>query len=159
MTIERSCDQCGQPHGKPRVPGSDLHVSVSHSADLTVVALAEAGPVGIDVEAKTLRDVVGLAENVLSPREVLGDPDDFYVYWCRKEAVVKATGDGLRVPFVDVVVSDARDPARLVSYQGASIDCVVADLAIRPGYASALVVLAAGKLQVHRQDARAVAGF
>lgn len=159
VTIERSCARCGQPHGKPRIPGSDLHVSVSHSANLAVVALAEAGPVGIDVEAKTRRDVGRLAGNVLSPREVLRDPDDFYVYWCRKEAVVKATGDGLRVPFVDVIVSDARDPARLVSYQGESIDCAVADLAIRPDYASAIAVLAAGTLHVHRQDARAVAGF
>ena len=158
VPIDRSCDRCDQPHGKPRIPGGDLHVSVSHSGALAAVALTRAGPVGIDVEAKTPREMAALVKTVLSPQEILRDPDDFYVYWCRKEAVVKATGAGLRVPPVDVVVSDARHPARLVSYQGASIDCAIGDLEIRPGYAGAIAVLAAGTVRVEMQDLPA-AGF
>ena len=159
VRVDRSCDRCGGPHGKPRIPTSGLHVSVSHSGDLAAVALTRAGPVGIDVEAKSPRDVDALTATVLSPSEVLTHPDDFYVYWCRKEAVVKATGAGLRVPPVDVVVSDAREPARLMTYQGRSIDCALRDLDVRPGYAGAIAVLAAGSVRVEVGDVRTVAGF
>ena len=67
----------------------------------------------------------------------------FLVAWTRKEAVTKAQGDGLRVPFRDVVV--AADPAapRLVAWpypqdpRGVSL----LDLDTEPGYVAALAVL------------------
>src|SRR5262245_59668839 len=31
VEIDRTCDRCGAPHGRPRVPGTDLHVSISHA--------------------------------------------------------------------------------------------------------------------------------
>lgn len=156
VRVDRSCHRCPQPHGKPRIIDADLHVSVSHSGDRVAVGLSGAAPVGVDVEAISGRDVTGLARTVIGPTEPIGSPRDFYTYWCRKEAIVKATGDGLQVPLIDVVVSAADTPARLVSYQGAGLPCAVADLRAGAGYAAAVAVLADGELDVHIEDAAAV---
>ena len=53
IVVDRECDQCGRPHGRPRVTGSDIQVSVAHSGDVVAVALTRLAPVGIDVEQRT----------------------------------------------------------------------------------------------------------
>jgi len=156
VRIDRSCEQCGAPHGKPRVLDAGLHVSVSHSGDRVAVAMTRDAPVGVDVEVITERDVAGLAHSVLSDAEPVSRTEDFYTYWCRKESVVKATGDGLRVPLIGVVVSPASDPARLVSYQGVSLASSMCDLAAGSGYAAAVTVMAEGELAVGIHDAATV---
>jgi 4'-phosphopantetheinyl transferase len=50
VPVDRTCDSCGAWHGRPRVPGSTVQLSVSHAGLLVAVAMATAGPVGIDVE-------------------------------------------------------------------------------------------------------------
>jgi 4'-phosphopantetheinyl transferase len=156
VRVDRTCPGCAQPHGKPQLPGTGLHVSVSHSGDLVALALTACAPVGVDVEALSGRDVAGLARSVVGPAEPIAAPRDFYTYWCRKEAIVKATGDGLRVPLPEVVVSPADQAARLVSYAGAPPACAVADLPARDGYAAAVAVLADGRLDVTVHDAATV---
>lgn len=156
VRIDRSCEQCGAPHGKPRVSGAGPHVSVSHSGDRVAVATTWAAPIGVDVEVITERDVADLGRSVLTDAEPVSCPEDFYTYWCRKESVVKATGDGLRVPLIGVVVSPAGDPARLVSYQGVPVAASMCDLAAGSGYAAAVTVLAEGELAVGIHDATAV---
>jgi 4'-phosphopantetheinyl transferase len=153
VRVDRTCPGCAQPHGKPQLPGTGLHVSVSHSGDLVALALATLAPVGVDVEVFSGRDVAGLARSVVGAAEPIAVPADFYTYWCRKEAIVKATGDGLRVPLPEVVVSPADQAARLVSYAGARPPCAVADLPAPPGYAAAAAVLADGRLDVTLHDA------
>ena len=153
LTVDRSCDRCGRPHGKPRITGSNLHVSLSHSGDMVALAVTRAAPVGIDVEEKIVRDLSGLIRTVVSPREVVDRPEQLYSYWCRKEAVVKATGAGMRVPLIEVVVSAADEPARLISYRGAPLECAMLDLDCGPGYAAAVAVLARGRLDIRRRDA------
>jgi 4'-phosphopantetheinyl transferase len=52
LTIDRTCSSCGGWHGRPRLPGTDLDVSVSHSGRVVVVAtLTGGGRVGVDVES------------------------------------------------------------------------------------------------------------
>jgi 4'-phosphopantetheinyl transferase len=156
VRVDRSCSRCGDQHGKPQIPDADLHVSVSHSGDKVALAITGDAPIGVDVETITQRDVVGLSRSVLSSREALGRAEDFYTYWCRKEAVVKATGDGLRVPLPDVVVSPADAAPRVISYRGAPLVAAVSDLAVGPGYAAAVAVLADGDLRVQVRDASAL---
>lgn len=162
VPVDRACRRCQAQHGKPRIPETGLHVSISHSGDKVVLALTRVAPIGVDVEEMARRDTAGLARSVLAPGEQITGPADFYTYWCRKEAVVKATGDGLRVPFVNVVVSPPGAPARLVSYQDKPIACTISDLATTAGYAGAIAVLADGELLVRMHDAadllRAAAG-
>ena len=149
VRVERSCPDCGAPHGRPRLPGTGLHASVSHSAGRVAVALARAAPIGVDIEqVRPVGDLAALARTVLSPAEPLRDPVDLFTYWCRKESVVKATGDGLRARLAEVVVGPAAEPPRLVSYRGAPLPATVADVPAGPGYAAAVTVLAAGRLEV-----------
>lgn len=48
ITIDRTCAECGEPHGAPRVDGT--RVSVAHASSLVLVATA-ARAVGVDVES------------------------------------------------------------------------------------------------------------
>lgn len=158
VSVDRTCTTCGKQHGKPRLPGTNVHVSVSHSGEKVAVAMTRAGAVGVDVEAITARDVASLARTVLAPVETLRRDKDFYVYWCRKEAVVKATGDGLRVPLPEVVVAAPDAPAALISYQDRHIVCTMCDLPVAAGYAGAVAVLAPGELDITVHDAAELLG-
>jgi 4'-phosphopantetheinyl transferase len=154
VPIDRTCPDCGRPHGRPRLPGHDLAVSISHSADRVLVALAGA-PVGVDVEEISDRvDPDELASHVLAAGERAPTRPEFFCYWTRKEAVVKATGDGLRMALTKVAVTAPGAPPRLLRY-GERRDLVasLADLDAGTGYASAVAVLAAGPLRVSSQDA------
>lgn len=92
------------PHGKPRVANeSGIHFNLSHAEDSVVVAIALQREVGIDIEAVSRNvDVDGVAEQAFSPVELhalasLSAParrDAFYRTWVRKEAYLKARGDG-----------------------------------------------------------------
>jgi 4'-phosphopantetheinyl transferase len=158
IIIDRACEDCGAPHGKPRITGTDLHVSVSHSGRKVAVALTRAAPIGVDVEAISHVDVDELQRLCLTTNEPLNRPDEFYCYWCRKESVVKATGDGLRVPLTEVLVSPAGEPARLVSYRGRPMAATMVDLPISPYYAGAATVLDSGDMELEMIDAWALLG-
>jgi 4'-phosphopantetheinyl transferase len=144
VTFDRTCTRCGKPHGKPATHSAQL--SVSHSGDMIAVAVTSVTPVGIDVEqVRAVYDTQALAGYVLSDSELSGreQGEGFFVTWARKEAVTKATGDGLRVPFREVIVSAPDEPPRLIAWPyPASPDTVtLLDLDASPGYAAALAVL------------------
>jgi 4'-phosphopantetheinyl transferase len=157
VSFDRTCRRCGQPHGKPAVRGGDLEFSVAHSGDLVAVAVA-AAPVGVDVEQLEGRprelgggDPATLARVVLAAEEqaalaavpASGRARAFLLAWTRKEAVTKATGDGLRVPFSDVVVAADAGPLRLTAWPYPQDPRAVSlhDLDTKPGYVAALAVL------------------
>ncbi|KAE8764965.1 4'-phosphopantetheinyl transferase family protein [Georgenia thermotolerans] len=76
VVVDRTCTDCGQPHGVPRIigpGGPGPWVSVSHSGVLVVVALSPHGPVGVDVQRES---------DLPDPR---GAQD-----WVRREAELKA---------------------------------------------------------------------
>ncbi|MFI6831393.1 4'-phosphopantetheinyl transferase family protein [Kribbella sp. NPDC050241] len=101
IRLDRTCPRCGKPHGKVRADGVEL--SVTHAGDLVGVAIGDR-PVGIDVEKVDPHlDIDGLAQVALTPDEIheLSGVDGrekvhaFLTYWTRREAAVKATGEGL----------------------------------------------------------------
>lgn len=139
--VDRACEQCGGQHGRPRLPGLDLHVSVSHSGDRVAVAVTADGPVGVDVERVRSLDLDAVGRVVLGPGEVAGHPADFAVYWTRKESVVKATGEGLRVPLSQVLVTAPDEPPALRSYRGAPLAASMSGLNPGAGYLGAVTVL------------------
>ena len=157
VSFDRVCRQCGRPHGKPAVRGGGPELSVSHSGDLVAVAVATA-PVGVDVEQLDGRarelgggDPAALGRIVLAEEERAAlaaiEPEGraraFLVAWTRKEAVTKARGDGLRVPFGEVVVASDLTVPRVTAWpypqdpRGVSL----LDLDPGPGYVAALAVI------------------
>ncbi|MFF6954663.1 4'-phosphopantetheinyl transferase family protein [Streptomyces iakyrus] len=95
LAFDRTCRHCGGDHGKPVVdPAVDF--SVSHCGGLAVVAVC-GRPVGVDVEDATAgREPLTWA---LSERERARCRDwaGFAQVWTRKEAVLKAVGQGITV--------------------------------------------------------------
>jgi len=102
------------PHGKPEldttsfpIPTPRLQFSLSHSDDLALYAVARGRRVGVDLERTRpgfTEDT--LAESWFSVREVAAlrslpaaeQQRAFFVYWTRKEAYLKARGEGLVIP-------------------------------------------------------------
>jgi 4'-phosphopantetheinyl transferase len=153
VRVERACPTCTRPHGPPRLPGTGLFASVSHSGDWVAVALTCRAAVGIDVERRipVEESVIG---SVVGPRQTpaIRDEADFFVIWTRKESAVKATGDGLRVPLPQVVVSDPDQLPALLSYPGRpSLASQMFDLVPGDGYAAAVTILTGGPVTVRQK--------
>jgi 4'-phosphopantetheinyl transferase len=170
VPLERSCRDCGQPHGKVRTGIGDppVQMSLSHSGDRVAAAFHPRAQVGVDVEYVDPRlDTTSLAGHTLSESEAaafaLTEPHSravaFTTYWVRKEAVVKATGAGLRAPLTAVVVSPPGTVPRLLAAPGGlgpGRDLQLYDLDPGPGHAAALAVLGKRPVDVREFDAREV---
>lgn len=118
-----------RPGGKPELAGGTrLRFNVTHSAGIALYAIGDGREVGIDLEVeRPVRDVVRLAELSLSRRErtelfrlpLSALSRVFLQCWTRKEACMKAIGEGLvRLPAeVEVTVAPG-EPPRLLSVGG-----------------------------------------
>jgi 4'-phosphopantetheinyl transferase len=159
VSFDATCDDCGKPHGRPRVPGAPLMLSISHSGDLIGVAATAGTPVGLDVETATRRADDSLIEYALSPAEraaVSGLlPEQrttaFFTYWTRKEAVMKATGKGLKIPLQSITFSGHDEEARLVFSGDAALDPArtrLVDLKAAEGYRAAVALLTSDEISV-----------
>ncbi|WIY05394.1 4'-phosphopantetheinyl transferase superfamily protein [Amycolatopsis mongoliensis] len=159
VKFDATCEDCGKPHGRPRIPGADLTLSISHSGELIGVAATPSVPVGLDVETAGRKADDGLIEYALSPAEAahltgLSDAEKaaaFFVYWTRKEAVMKATGKGLRIPLKSITFSRFDEPARLVESGDPALEPArtrLADLKAADGYRAAIAVLTTDELSV-----------
>lgn len=116
VAIDRTCQRCEQSHGRPRLIGTSLEASVSHSGDLVGVALTWAGRVGLDLEETKSFDHEPVLDEVCieAERVFATGPAEFYAYWTRKEAFLKATGEGLFHPMRDVWVTPPHSPPAVV---------------------------------------------
>lgn len=95
-------------HGKPYLAHpSGLCFNLSHTEDTAVIAIASQREIGIDIEATRREvDVLGVARRVFSPDEIARlttlAPEErlgaFFRLWTRKEAYIKARGDGFGYP-------------------------------------------------------------
>jgi 4'-phosphopantetheinyl transferase len=156
VVVDRTCRRCERPHGRPTLPGTGLHASVSHAGEWVAVALSDAGPVGVDVEAVSDVDIDALASSVLGPAEAgaVNAARDFFVYWTRKESVMKATGDGLTAPMAQVLVTPPDSPPALLGYPGRpGLRARMHDLAAPTGYLAAVTVLTEYPVTVIETDA------
>jgi 4'-phosphopantetheinyl transferase len=86
------------PEGKPFCADGPA-LSLSHSGDLLVCAVAESGAVGVDVETGAPRALAAVAQRYFTADEarwVAADPvPRFRRLWVLKEAYLKALGVGL----------------------------------------------------------------
>ena len=151
VRIVRRCPDCDRPHGKPALPGTGVELSLAHSGDRVGVAVARDTPVGLDVEQELpALDPEPLLDSVLGEREAAtfaALPTQrrlaaFLTYWTRKEAVLKATGDGLRVSLRRVEVTGALEPPRVLAVPGADAGAIaLLGLDAGAGHVGALAVI------------------
>jgi 4'-phosphopantetheinyl transferase len=145
------------PRDKPALPrhaaSSDLRFNVSHSEEVAVYAFARGREVGIDVEAvRAIEDADAIAARFFSVRENRAycalDPRDkplgFFNCWTRKEAFIKAIGDGLYHPLDSFDVSLAPgEPARILrvgDVPGESCGWHLETFSPAPGFVAAVVI-------------------
>lgn len=127
-------------HGKPLLgpPFEDWKFNLAHSGPAALIAVRRGADVGVDIERiRPLKDARMLARHYFTLREeeeVRADPLSFFTIWTRKEAVLKATGEGLHRPLASVDVTAAPGPVRVLDRW------VVRDLPPVEGYTAALAV-------------------
>jgi len=144
-------------HGKPalarRFADADLHFNVSHCDDVTLYAFSCGREIGVDVEAvRVIREADDIAGRFFSRRENQAyralEPRDrplgFFQCWTRKEAFIKALGDGLSYPLdrFDVSLTPG-EPAEILRVEAMSGDCCgwrMESLSPAPGFVAAVVI-------------------
>jgi len=138
--------------GKPALASpTGIEFNLTHSGDLALLALAIGCPVGVDVEWISPRtEIADIARRFFSPGEtcdIMSLPEiererAFFSCWTRKEAYIKAIGDGLYAPLDGFRVSLCPgEPARLihvVNEPHAPDEWCMHDLQLSPEYAAAL---------------------
>lgn len=99
--------------GKPYIKGNNIKFNLAHSKGFAVYAFALENEIGIDVEyLKAIPDAIKIAERYFSEYEIdeLKKTDTakienlFFICWTRKEAFIKAIGEGLSYPLTDFSV-------------------------------------------------------
>lgn len=147
--------------GKPLLAGQTgrgpLHFNASHSKEMALYAFSAEHEVGVDVEyvrAEFASDEI--AQHFFSRREVEAlrgvaagmKTRAFFDCWARKEAYVKARGEGLSYPLDKFAVSlEPGEPAVLLADEVSPQEITewsLAELRPAPDYAAALAVRARG---------------
>ncbi len=147
--VTNHCGLCGSTtHGRPvlaATPGLPLpDVSISYAEDLTVVALTEAGQVGVDVERSDAASFPGFDAVVAHENEGLRFGATETITWVRKESLLKATGRGLTVDPRLILLTDPGEPPGLVEWAAADppqTSVWMMDFETTSGHVAAVTVL------------------
>jgi len=138
--------------GKPALAESAaLQFNASHSGDLALFAFTMDCDLGVDIEAvRPMPDMEDVTRRFFCPEEtaeLMALPDGhrdqgFFLCWTRKEAYIKATGEGLSAP-LDAFRVTLRpgEAARMIHLERDPIAAhawSLHDLALDPRYAAAL---------------------
>ncbi|MGQ0537409.1 MAG: 4'-phosphopantetheinyl transferase family protein [Gemmatimonadaceae bacterium] len=140
--------------GKPELAGNtEIQFNLSHSRNMVLVAVARGRRVGVDIEhIDEPGDVRRIAARFLSPRERIAidllradqQRAAFLRCWTRKEAYMKARGDGISRPLddFDVPVGDYHTAHGLRVAGGPNEDAEwqLADLEAPAGFMAAIAV-------------------
>jgi len=123
-------------YGKPSLAGpwasSRVQFNVSNSGDIGLLAVSCGREVGVDVEhIRPLSDLWGFAKRYFaeSEREILQNSDEhqlllrFFECWTRKEAILKATGNGLQISPESFAVTFGNRPPTLVASTDPRVNC------------------------------------
>jgi 4'-phosphopantetheinyl transferase len=147
---------CSGSHGKPALAlgsgGDAIRFNMTHSHGVALYAVTRGREVGIDLEfIERDLEVEQIAERYFSRREIAtlrALPTElrkgaFFLCWTRKEAYIKARGEGLSLPLDQFDVSlIPGQPAALLSTQPADEDVrwSLQELTVASGYVAALAV-------------------
>lgn len=138
------------PQGKPvlraKAAQQCVNFNVSHSHGMALFGFAARRHLGVDVEL--VRSFAGekIAERYFSPQEVTElyrlpaalQDEGFFLCWTRKEAYIKARGEGLHIPLKSFHVSlTPGEPEQLQTSDG--VDWSLRSLRPDPQYVGAVV--------------------
>lgn len=123
-SVEFAYGARGKPALARRFAHADLRFNVSHSGDVAAYAFLRGREIGIDIErVREIHDGDDIAAHFFSRREYetylaldhRDKPAGFFNCWTRKEAFVKALGDGVHHPLDSFEVTLAPgEPARIL---------------------------------------------
>ncbi len=149
--LEFCCTRYGKPELTKGCAGADLRFNVSHSEDYALVGITYAREIGVDIEhVKPIPEANLMARHFFSsnertaldglPPEEL--PRSFFRYWTRKEAFIKARGQGLSYPLdrLDVSTISSETGLELIEDSGQLSHWSLLDLSPAPGYVGTVVV-------------------
>jgi 4'-phosphopantetheinyl transferase len=144
-------------HGKPGLSNSDVRFNLSRRDGLALIALAKGREIGVDVELVRpdldLWEIaeVSFSESELKTLRAVPQADQvagFYNCWTRKEAFIKAIGEGFSFPLKQFDVSlTPGDPAKLLAIRQDPISpeasaeadrWTLQEIPVPDGYAAAL---------------------
>jgi len=125
------------PLGKPVLCGGGLFFNMSHSGPAGLYGVADR-ELGVDIERlRPMKDAAALAARFFTPgeRDAIGESvPAFLTCWTRKEAVLKAAGDGLRKPLNSIEVYPGELPMRMGGFWLVEVPSII------PGCAAAVAV-------------------
>ena len=138
--------------GKPFLAENPLKLqfNVSHSDDIAVFALTLESEIGVDVEKiepEFKKDVAKRFFSVAEYEHLLQLPEDqraagFYTTWAKKEALIKALGEGLYAPLDKFSVSTEEDvEVVMLQHAGEEHFYHVTSIAIHQDYKAAIATL------------------
>jgi 4'-phosphopantetheinyl transferase len=140
------------PKGKPALADqASLQFNLAHAGKLAAAALTVGCEIGVDLEPfRPLPDLEQVARRFFCPEEtaeILSLPSGereraFFLCWTRKEAYIKAVGEGLALPLINFRVTvHPGDPARLLHIghsQASARAWTLEDLFLAPDFAAAI---------------------
>ena len=143
------------PYGKPTFPAETeiLSFNLSHSHDLALYAVTQRREIGVDVEfLRNNINLLGIAKRFFSAQEYSqlqalpksSQLQTFFECWTRKEAFIKAKGEGFSLPLhqFDVSITPGK-PAALLRTEWNPAEASLWSLKSLnpgPGFAAALAV-------------------
>lgn len=143
----------GKPALEKEFEGESLRFNLSHSHGLALLAVTRDREIGVDIErVRAGMADEQIAERFFSDKEVgvlRGLPRDlqdraFFDCWTRKEAYIKARGEGLSMPLALFDVSLAPgEPAALIETRGEPLESErwsMRELIADPDFAAAIAV-------------------
>jgi 4'-phosphopantetheinyl transferase len=146
-------------HGKPglvkEINPKKLCFNLAHSGDLILIGVTQDRMIGIDIERiQAILNVQQLVGQYFSPMEIAEYTtlsserklDAFYSCWTRKEAYVKARGEGLSIPLdqfsVSMIPGKSEIRMKFIDQEGKALpdwSVLSIDPDPAPGYVAALV--------------------
>lgn len=153
----KSLSFCYSSHGKPALAcesgGDVIRFNMSHSHGAALYAVTRGREVGIDLEfIRCDLETEQIAERFLSRSEIATlralplslRKYAFFLCWTRKEAYIKARGEGLSIPLDQFDMSlTPGEPAELLTTRPDSDEALrwsLEELTLGSGYAAALAV-------------------